>query len=142
MMAERCPCCGSKTLSQRSAYEICPTCSWEDDGQDDATADEIWGGPNGKLSLSAARRNFQSSGGVDAGTPTSFDETDRNVQLLELVRAQIEEEARVSPTTLRMIEDQLRRRPTPELWILLGDAIQLSDDGTFTLLDAERSYRE
>jgi hypothetical protein len=30
-----CPCCGFVTLGERSAFEICPVCFWEDDGQDD-----------------------------------------------------------------------------------------------------------
>src|SRR5688572_16464825 len=51
----RCPCCGCKTLSQRIAFEICPVCYWEDDGQDDGDADENRGGPNGRLSLTEAR---------------------------------------------------------------------------------------
>ncbi len=39
-------------------YEICCLCNWEDDGQDDPRADEVWGGPNGAYSLAQARRNF------------------------------------------------------------------------------------
>ncbi len=58
----RCPCCGCKTICERSAYEICPVCFWEDDGQDDPNADEIWGGPNGALSLTDARANYRTIG--------------------------------------------------------------------------------
>jgi cysteine-rich CPCC protein len=54
-----CPCCGDVTLSERGAYEICPTCWWEDDGQDDADADTVRGGPNGSLSLTEARRQYR-----------------------------------------------------------------------------------
>lgn len=46
------------TLHSRGAYDICPVCFWEDDGQDEHDADEIRGGPNGNLSLTAARENF------------------------------------------------------------------------------------
>lgn len=46
-----CPGCGYPTLSGRGDYEICVVCNWEDDGQDDKTANEIWGGPNKGLSL-------------------------------------------------------------------------------------------
>jgi hypothetical protein len=53
-----CPCCGFPTLHEEAVYEICPLCSWEDDGQSDIDADDVWGGPNGELSLSAARQNF------------------------------------------------------------------------------------
>jgi hypothetical protein len=34
-------------------------CNWEDDGQDDPHADEIWGGPNQDYSLTEARLNFE-----------------------------------------------------------------------------------
>src|SRR5438128_650752 len=58
----RCPCCQLPTLSERSAWEICSVCWWEDDGQDDPRANEVWGGPNGWYSLAAARANFCSHG--------------------------------------------------------------------------------
>jgi len=54
----RCPCCGYPTLDERGGYEICPLCDWEDDGQDDPQADEVWGGPNRDYSLAEARQNF------------------------------------------------------------------------------------
>ena len=54
-----CPCCGYPTLGERAHYEICDLCSWEDDGQDNPEADEVWGGPNYHLSLSQARQNFE-----------------------------------------------------------------------------------
>jgi hypothetical protein len=54
----RCPCCRYLTLGERGGYEICPVCFWEDDGQDDGDAARVRGGPNGSLSLEAARRNF------------------------------------------------------------------------------------
>lgn len=50
-----CPNCGYPTLSERKGYEICYICYWEDDGQDDIDADEIWGGPNHNLSLTESR---------------------------------------------------------------------------------------
>ena len=37
-----CPCCGFLTLPSRGGYDICPVCFWEDDGQDDPAADEVW----------------------------------------------------------------------------------------------------
>jgi hypothetical protein len=55
----RCPCCGYPTLGEPAAYEICELCWWEDDGQNDPHADEVWGGPNHGYSLAQARRNFQ-----------------------------------------------------------------------------------
>ncbi len=57
-----CPCCGCPTLAERQTYEICVICGWEDDGQDDADADEVRGGPNGSYSLTTARTNFRNLG--------------------------------------------------------------------------------
>lgn len=54
-----CPCCGYPTLEGRGNYDICPLCKWEDDGQDDPDADEVWGGPNSNYSLTEARNNFR-----------------------------------------------------------------------------------
>ncbi|MFF3662871.1 CPCC family cysteine-rich protein [Streptomyces olivochromogenes] len=53
-----CPCCRFLTLEARCAWEICPEYGWEDDGQDDLNADEVWGGPNGSESLTAARLRY------------------------------------------------------------------------------------
>lgn len=63
--AYRCPCCHYRTLHERGGFEICPVCFWEDDGQDDPDADEVRGGPNGLLSLTQARRNYESFGACD-----------------------------------------------------------------------------
>lgn len=49
-----CPSCGFPTLTERGGYDICVICDWEDDGQDDAHADEILGGPNA-ISLTESR---------------------------------------------------------------------------------------
>jgi hypothetical protein len=57
-----CPCCGYPTLAGRGTDEICELCWWEDDGQDDDQADEVWGGPNHDYSLNDARENFQMFG--------------------------------------------------------------------------------
>ena len=54
-----CPCCGYPTLTERGGYDICCLCNWEDDGQDNPLADEVWGGPNGRYSLAEARANFK-----------------------------------------------------------------------------------
>ena len=53
-----CPCCGYPTLTTRGYYDTCEICFWDDDGQDDPDADEVFGGPNSDYSLSEARRNF------------------------------------------------------------------------------------
>ena len=55
----RCPCCHCRTLTERAAFELCPVCFWEDEGQDDHNVAEVLGGANGELSLLQARRNYQ-----------------------------------------------------------------------------------
>ncbi|HKA48724.1 MAG TPA: CPCC family cysteine-rich protein [Candidatus Dormibacteraeota bacterium] len=59
-----CPCCGHRTLDERGAYEICPECGWEDDGQDDHDSSVVRGGPNGRLSLDDAREEYVAPGRV------------------------------------------------------------------------------
>lgn len=54
-----CPCCFQLTLEERANFEICPECGWEDDGEDDADAHFVRGGPNGRLSLVQARLDYQ-----------------------------------------------------------------------------------
>lgn len=61
----RCPCCHHLTLQERGGFEICPVCFWEDDGQDDADAETVRGGPNGALSLTEARENYLRHGTCD-----------------------------------------------------------------------------
>jgi len=61
----RCLCCGSRTLTAPGVFELCPVCWWLDDGQDEADADVVRGGPNGTLSLTAARANFLAFGASD-----------------------------------------------------------------------------
>jgi hypothetical protein len=60
----RCACCRYLTLMDRGAFETCPVCCWEDDGQDDPHADEP-SGPN-HLTLTEARKNFRSVGAMQA----------------------------------------------------------------------------
>lgn len=55
---EICPCCGYRTLDELGHFDICDICWWEDDGQTDADADKVYGGPNEDLSLTKARANF------------------------------------------------------------------------------------
>jgi tetratricopeptide (TPR) repeat protein len=58
----------------------------------------------------------------------------------ESIRAEIRRSGRVSPETLGRIDAALGEYPSAELWILRGDAIQLSDGDTHSLLDVEQSY--
>ena len=60
-----CPCCGFRTLSERGGFEICEVCFWQDDGQDEHDADVVRGGPNHRLSLSQAQRNFAALGAIE-----------------------------------------------------------------------------
>lgn len=65
MLAQKlypCPCCGFETLSNEITWDVCMLCYWEDDGQNDADADEPNYGPNGDLSLTDARANFLDHG--------------------------------------------------------------------------------
>lgn len=64
----RCPCCRQLTLENCAEYDICGECGWEDDGQDDPYAAEVWGGPNGRISLSEARATYAA---CMAGRPCS-----------------------------------------------------------------------
>jgi hypothetical protein len=64
--AFRCPCCKFKTLHGRGQYEICRVCYREDDGQDEADAERVLGGPNRDLSLRQAQINFKQIGVIDA----------------------------------------------------------------------------
>jgi len=57
-----CPCCGYKTLETRNEFEICKICWWEDDGQDNLHADDVWGGPNYEVSLTQARHFYLTIG--------------------------------------------------------------------------------
>jgi uncharacterized Zn finger protein (UPF0148 family) len=52
-----CPCCGSLTLRQSGAFEICPVCGWEDDPEQ-ARDPETSGGAN-SMSLSLAREQWK-----------------------------------------------------------------------------------
>jgi predicted N-formylglutamate amidohydrolase len=63
--AFRCPCCKFKTLYGRAQDEICRVCYWHDDGQDEADAERVLGGPNGRLSLRQAQINFKRIGAID-----------------------------------------------------------------------------
>lgn len=63
--AHRCPCCHCLTLSALSAFEICPVCFWEDDGQLNDDAQMVRGGPNGNLSLAQAQANYKMIGACE-----------------------------------------------------------------------------
>ena len=41
-----CPGCRFETLTEHAAFEMCPICWWEDDGQGDHDAGVVQGGPN------------------------------------------------------------------------------------------------
>jgi tetratricopeptide (TPR) repeat protein len=59
------------------------------------------------------------------------------------IKTEISRAERASDDVLAQIDDELERAPSAELWILRGDALQLSDDeDPEGLEEAERSYRE
>jgi Flp pilus assembly protein TadD len=58
----------------------------------------------------------------------------------ESIRSEIRRCGKATPEILRRIEAALEESPSADLWILLGDAIQLSEGDTHSLDDAERSY--
>jgi hypothetical protein len=62
-------------LDARGDYEICGECGWEDDGQDDHDSAVVRGGPNGSLSLDAARVEYEARGGIRGAH--HLDRTDR-----------------------------------------------------------------
>lgn len=66
---------------------------------------------------------------------TMIDDIDRRI------RQRIETAGRASSGDLAEIRRELERSPSVDLWILLGDAIQLSDGVDYDLEDAEASYR-
>jgi len=58
----------------------------------------------------------------------------------ESIRSEIRRCDGATPEILRQIDVALEESPSAELWILRGDAIQLSDGLTHTVADAEQSY--
>ncbi len=54
-----CPCCKLPTLPRSWLHEICPVCSWQNDGQNELDKYEVFGGPNKDYSLAEAQLNFR-----------------------------------------------------------------------------------
>ena len=52
----QCPCCDYVSLAERSHFDICDVCFWEDDGLDVDQLD-VYSGPN-HMTLRAGRANF------------------------------------------------------------------------------------
>jgi hypothetical protein len=57
VLKNSCPVCGYLTLNERSGYDICSICFWEDDGIDDFEENEK-SGPN-HMTLKEGREIFQ-----------------------------------------------------------------------------------
>ncbi len=66
---ETCACCGFNTLTERGAYDICPVCFWEDDGNMEADA---YSGPN-HMTLREGRDNFLKFGACDESAVDHID---------------------------------------------------------------------
>ena len=60
-----CPCCGRYYFKERSAFEICPVCGWEDDPLQ-RREEEFAGGAN-KVCLREARELFEKSLKIGGG---------------------------------------------------------------------------
>jgi len=80
MTRYNCPCCGYPTLEERQSWEICCLCDWEDDGQDDPYADQVWGGPNQDYSLTQARQNFRNHYSMYEYKQIILTQTDKEIQ--------------------------------------------------------------
>lgn len=52
-----CSCCGSRTISEPGAYEVCDVCGWEDDPVQ--SADPGYAGGANRESLNDARVQWQ-----------------------------------------------------------------------------------
>jgi Cysteine-rich CPCC len=62
-MKNNCQVCSNRTISNKGAFEICPVCYWEDEGEI-KNPSKPTGGPNNDLSLEQARLNFKKYGAV------------------------------------------------------------------------------
>jgi len=84
-LGNTCPSCGYPTIEERCAWEICSICFWEDDGQDDQDADEVYGGPNNDYSLTVHRfewsKNLQELKKDDSKTSDLLKRIDELIQL-------------------------------------------------------------
>lgn len=63
-----------------------------------------------------------------------------NSEFVTRVKAEITQAGGASLSILADIERELQREPAADLWILRGDAIQLSDGAEYALEDARTSY--
>lgn len=55
-----CPVCGEYVFPERSSYDICTVCGWEDDESQERLSD-MGGGAN-EMSLTEARRHWRETG--------------------------------------------------------------------------------
>lgn len=81
----QCPCCDYYTLQERAAYQACPVCYWEDDGQDLDRLDEV-SGPN-HITLRQGRKNYASFGACDQSAVSLVAPSGEVVGLRREVRA-------------------------------------------------------
>lgn len=50
-----CPCCGSPTICESGAYEVCDVCGWEDDPVQSSNPDYAGGANSESLNVARAR---------------------------------------------------------------------------------------
>lgn len=61
LIYEPCTCCGYRTIEETGAYDVCPNCYWEDDGnQDPAKYSSV-----NHLTLQEGRDNYKKMGASD-----------------------------------------------------------------------------
>lgn len=65
-------------------------------------------------------------------------------EFVRKIKSEISRAEHASPSVLAEIEDELAIRPSAELWILRGDALQLGDDedDEDVIEEIESSYRQ
>ena len=114
-----CPGCGYPTLTERGGYEICSVCNWEDDNQDDNEANEIFGGPNGKLSLTENRIIIgRIINGKKDLTLNNFD-LEKDIQLIK------EFESKLTKIEKRMSGNENLQHPIWEEWKKVEKDLQI-----------------
>jgi hypothetical protein len=109
---QKCPCCQLPTISTLSELEICSVCEWNDDGQNDDNQDDVIGGPNGKYSLAASRKNFKSNKSMYRKGDSNFPSNPGYLRLQEELVDLYEEVSKGTNKVklLKFIEDVERKR--------------------------------
>lgn len=114
-----CPGCAYPTLSERGGYEICIVCNWEDDNQDNEEADKVFGGPNGKLSLTENRIII---GRIIDGEKNLFL---KKIDPIESIKTIKEFENKLTVIEKRMTGNETMKHPIWEEWKKVEKDLQI-----------------